>query len=120
MIYEYQCPDCGSAWELRHGMQEQAPLYCVCGTLTTKAFTRPRIITGTRFVNQEQRLRRPYVIREKDGSETVYTSVQQVKNQEGERNDLSAPNNVARLTKQGYVPGTWQADFADACDNAPR
>lgn len=69
-------------------------------------------------VNGEQRFRRPEIVRERDGSETVYTSLAQMKRAELERTSHPkiAADNVRRAAKR-LLPHTNAAKFQTAIED---
>jgi len=75
--------------------------------------------TTGRYVNGEVKLRREHVIRERDGSETVYVSKEQMRRKELERtngNEALARKNLQTLSQSGLIPGTDRAKYAAAVE----
>ena len=115
--YLYRCRECGTHWEFSHRWNEDAEAYCICGGVMARVPQLPRIVLkGSAYVNGERKISEFNVVN-RDGSDVTYTSLRQAERGERERGLPSAvvKQNVEYLHKRGYVPGTWQHDFKQAC-----
>lgn len=118
--YRYRCPDCRQEIEYAHSMREtDVPTWCgPCGCadmhrvpLGGQGF----VVKGSRMT--ESPLRREFVARNRDGSESVYRTREQAYAAERDRtNPRIAAYNVRHLERFGYVQGTEQARHAEALD----
>lgn len=127
-VYVYRCsiPDCAYWQEERQSFAD--PRLSVCPACSSPTYQRvPQVpamvhVKGSRMVNGELRLRRPKVIREGDGSETVYGSVREATLNEYERapHPRVAKKNIQDLKAHGLIPGTREAAFAAALEEPRR
>jgi len=92
-------------------------------------FAPTTIVRGGRLVNEERRFVRPRVVENRDGSETVYTSLQEARTAEYERAAQVTSNGLARTLlarsnarklASGLLPGRDSTAFREACEGAPR
>ena len=119
--YEYSCMNCGDLWEFSHRHDEDATAFCQCGGVMHRVPQSPRIISkGSRFVNGERKIA-PFTTLNRDGSDVTYTSLRQAQQGELDRgvHPRAVKQNLEYLHKRGYVPGTWQHDFKEACAANP-
>lgn len=119
--YLYMCHQCLSVWEIPHRWDTssmEAETYCACGGIMHRVPQSPKfLVKGERYVNGERKLGMRFEVKNRDGSESAYDSVKGAYRGELDRGvtPVVARKNVEYLTKQGYVPGTWQHDFKQAC-----
>jgi putative FmdB family regulatory protein len=129
---EYKCRVCGRGEE-RVEAWDQAPPKCCpyCRALAYHRvlFAPTTIVRGGRLVNEERRFIRPRVVREADGSETTYGSLQEARRGEYERASKVTPPGLARtlLAKKnardlasGYLPGRDSTAYRLACEEPRR
>lgn len=122
----YRCQVCRRESEARESIA--APLLTVCAFADCRSPSlRPLPAAGVtvlfrggqagRLVNGDQRFRRPEVVREKDGRETVYTSLEQMRRAELERvsHPKIAEDNVRRAAKR-LLPHTDAARYQSAIE----
>jgi hypothetical protein len=124
VLRTYKCGICTRESSCRESIS--APLltvcpYLDCGSPSLKvvpSWTGRPLITGTAHVNGERRFRRPEVVQERDGSETVYTSLKQMARSELDRaiHPTIAKDNVKRAAKR-LLPGTKQAAYQEAMES---
>ncbi len=124
MTYVYRCPQCRQEVEYVHTVSTaHVPTFCGPCSCTTEMRRVPQPVGVTLGLPSRtgQQLRKNFVAQNRDGSETVYTTMEQARQVERDRvgDDKKAAYNLRFLTKGGYVPGTPAARFADACDQAP-
>lgn len=122
----YRCSVCTKTTEIAQPIT--APLLTVCADpscnspalLSVPSWKGSSILSGGaagRMVNGEQRFRRPEIVRERDGRETVYTSLEQMRRGELERapHPKIAADNVKRAAKR-LLPHTNAAKFQEAIE----
>lgn len=119
LTYCYRCSDCRDEWEFPHRMTEDAVCWCQCGGELRRVPMGGASVMrrGTPYVNGERRLSMAFETRNRDGSESRYMSLREAAHGERDRG-VAAPvvkKNLEYLRRQGYVPGTWQHDFKQAC-----
>lgn len=145
----YRCQVCGYRWQERQRIAD--PLLTVCPVTSCRApavartyeheqtdsgstSVMPAVLQSSRdsrYVDGQRRLRREFVGRERDGSETVYRSLGEAWRGELERAQEQtwlpprlqarlAQENVRHLARMGYVPGTRSSDHAAAIEEAPQ
>ena len=103
--------------------------YCRCLAYHRVLFAPSVLVKGSTAVDGDRRLVRPRVVQNRDGSETVYTSVGQAQRGELERAAQVSSNPTARALLaaknartlvSGLVPGRASTAYRLACEEAPR
>jgi len=127
----YRCAQCHYAAEETQRIGDpplsvcptcRAPSYQVVPQLPAAVLYRGGTPSRSRsgYVNGSVKLRREKVIRERDGSETVYRTLEDAQRGEMERcpHPLVARANVRdSIMRGGLIPGTKRAAFAQALDD---
>jgi hypothetical protein len=122
----YRCQICQHTEDVEQPIS--APLLTVCG-VSSCASPSLRVVptwqgfavlsggTTGRMVNGEQRFRREEIVRERDGSETVYTNLREMRGRERERapHPRIAADNVKRAARR-LLPHTPQAQYQQAIE----
>lgn len=128
----YRCAVCGMGEERLEPWDREPPACCPsCGATAYRRvlFAPTTIVRGGRLVNEERRFVRPRVVENRDGSETVYTSLQEARTAEYERAAQVTSNGLARTLlarsnarklASGLLPGRDSTAFREACEGAPR
>ena len=128
----YACRSCGHGEERREGWDEPGP--SSCPSCHAPSYARvPQspafLVRGSRTVDGERRFVRPRVVQNRDGSETVYTSLQEARTGEYERAAGVTPSGLARTLlarrnardlASGMLPGRDTTAYRLACEEAPR
>jgi hypothetical protein len=129
----YKCRVCGATEERREALDDPGPGACPkCRALAYHRVPQaPAVVrvTGARSVDGERRFVRPRVVQNRDGSESVYTSLDQARRAEYERAAAVTPNGLAktllaranaRKLASGVMPGRASTAYREACEEAPR
>lgn len=123
MTYVYHCTRCAKEIEFSHPMSETW-VPTICTPCLEEMQRVPQggsgfYVTGSRL--KETPLRREFVVNNRDGSDTVYRTVEQAKRGELDRtgNRRTVEYNLRAMRSFGYLPQTEQSRQAEAIDQAP-